>query len=225
MSLFSWPWHRTRTPAAARNRSGRAPRPQAARPGVEALETRTVPSAVAAHPLVVPVHPAAALAGSAGAAAGPHGSTAATSHAALLRIGRVIHFKDPISAMPDGPAVRDPNNPAVFTQNYAVTASLGDLGQVIGTVTITTTFDKAGNFTFTDTFVLKNGGDEIRGTGKGTGKLNKRNGVYHIVEEDVFTGGTGRFAGVTGEAKAHTELNIGTGLEHGTISGVLRFPN
>jgi hypothetical protein len=73
------------------------------------------------------------------------------------------------------------------------------------------------------TLVAANG-DMIFGEGSGQGTPTGTPGIVSIVETYTITGGTGRFAGVTGSFTVERLLDRATLVSSGTISGTIVIP-
>jgi acyl-coenzyme A thioesterase PaaI-like protein len=73
------------------------------------------------------------------------------------------------------------------------------------------------------TFVAANG-DSISADGTGEGKPTVIPGVNRIVEEYTITGGTGRFAGATGNFTMERLVTLGSGYSSGDFDGQIVIP-
>ena len=67
-------------------------------------------------------------------------------------------------------------------------------------------------------------GDMIFGEGSGQGTPTGTPGIVSIVEMYTITGGTGRFAGATGNFRVERLINRATFASSGTISGTIVLP-
>jgi len=67
-------------------------------------------------------------------------------------------------------------------------------------------------------------GDKIFGEGSGQGTPTETPGIVSIVETYTITGGTGRFAGATGNFTVERLLDRATLVSSGTISGTIVLP-
>jgi hypothetical protein len=67
-------------------------------------------------------------------------------------------------------------------------------------------------------------GSSLSGTGTGQGTPTSTPGIVSIVETYTITGGTGRFAGATGNFTVERVLNRATLTSSGTISGTIVLP-
>ena len=67
-------------------------------------------------------------------------------------------------------------------------------------------------------------GDMIFGEGSGQGTPTGTPGIVSIVETYSITGGTGRFAGATGNLTVERVINRATFASSGTISGTIILP-
>jgi hypothetical protein len=67
-------------------------------------------------------------------------------------------------------------------------------------------------------------GSSIFGAGTGQGTPTATPGIVSIVETYTITGGTGRFAGATGNFTVERVINRATLLTSGTISGTILLP-
>lgn len=67
-------------------------------------------------------------------------------------------------------------------------------------------------------------GDMIFGEGSGQGTPTGTPGIVSIVETYTITGGTGRFAGATGNFTVERLINRATFASSGTISGTIVIP-
>jgi hypothetical protein len=72
-------------------------------------------------------------------------------------------------------------------------------------------------------FVAANG-DSLFAEGSGLGVPTETPGVNRIVEEYTITGGTGRFAGVSGNFTVERLINLATGETSGTLNGTIILP-
>ncbi len=67
-------------------------------------------------------------------------------------------------------------------------------------------------------------GSSLFGIGTGQGTPTAIPGIVSIVETYIITGGTGRFAGATGNFTVERVINRATLLTSGTISGTILLP-
>ena len=67
-------------------------------------------------------------------------------------------------------------------------------------------------------------GSSLFGIGTVQGTPTARPGIVSIVETYIITGGTGRFAGATGNFTVERVINRATLLTSGTISGTILLP-
>jgi hypothetical protein len=67
-------------------------------------------------------------------------------------------------------------------------------------------------------------GSSIFGEGSGQGTLTGTPGIVSIVETYTITGGTGRFAGATGNFTVERLINRATLASSGTIEGTIELP-
>lgn len=67
-------------------------------------------------------------------------------------------------------------------------------------------------------------GSSLFGIGTGQGTPTATPGIVSIVETYIITGGTGRFAGATGNFTVERVINRATLLTSGTISGTILLP-
>ena len=67
-------------------------------------------------------------------------------------------------------------------------------------------------------------GDMIFGEGTGQGTPTATPGIVSIVETYTITGGTGRFAGATGNFTVERLINRATFVSSGTLSGTIVLP-
>jgi len=72
--------------------------------------------------------------------------------------------------------------------------------------------------------VIAANGDMIFGEGSGQGTPTGTPGIVSIVETYTITGGTGRFAGATGNFTVERLINRATFASSGTISGTIVLP-
>ena len=72
-------------------------------------------------------------------------------------------------------------------------------------------------------FVAANG-DEIFTTSAGTSEPTSTPGVFHIVEVQTITGGTGRFANAKGSFIVDRLTDLNTGLTSGSFHGTVTSP-
>ena len=59
-------------------------------------------------------------------------------------------------------------------------------------------------------------GDHLYSTGAGVGDP-----LGHVVEQHTITGGTGRFAGATGQFTVDRMISLVTSITHGTFDGYI----
>ena len=64
-------------------------------------------------------------------------------------------------------------------------------------------------------------GDSIFAQASGRGTPTSTLGVNRIVEKYTITGGTGRFAGISGSFIVERLLTLATGISSGTVSGTI----
>jgi hypothetical protein len=67
-------------------------------------------------------------------------------------------------------------------------------------------------------------GSSLSGEGTGQGTPTETPGIVSIVETYTITGGTGRFAGATGNFTVERVINRATLVSSGTISGTIVLP-
>jgi len=67
-------------------------------------------------------------------------------------------------------------------------------------------------------------GSSLFADGLGQGTLTETPGVVSIVETYTITGGTGRFAGATGNFTVERLIDRATGVSNGTINGTIILP-
>jgi hypothetical protein len=72
-------------------------------------------------------------------------------------------------------------------------------------------------------FIAANG-DEIFTTSAGTSEPTSTPGVFHIMEVQTITGGTGRFANATGSFLVDRLTDLNTGLTSGSFHGAITSP-
>jgi hypothetical protein len=72
-------------------------------------------------------------------------------------------------------------------------------------------------------FIAANG-DEIFTTAAGTSEPTSTPGVFHIVEVQTITGGTGRFANAKGTFIVDRFTDLNTGLTSGSFDGTITSP-
>jgi len=73
------------------------------------------------------------------------------------------------------------------------------------------------------TFIAANG-DKIFTTAAGTSGPTGTPGVFHIVELQTVTGGTGRFANAKGTLSVDRLTDLNTGLTSGSFSAIITLP-
>jgi hypothetical protein len=72
-------------------------------------------------------------------------------------------------------------------------------------------------------FVAANG-DSLYTIGTGQATPTDEPNVFHVVENMIITGGTGRFAGASGNITTDRIVDLTTGITSGTISGNIVLP-
>ena len=72
-------------------------------------------------------------------------------------------------------------------------------------------------------FIAANG-DEIFTTAAGTSEPTSTPGVFHIMEVQTITGGTGRFANAKGTFIVDRLTDLNTGLTSGSFNGTITSP-
>src|SRR6185503_2667528 len=77
--------------------------------------------------------------------------------------------------------------------------------------------------TGTGHFVAANG-DSLYTVGTGQATPTNEPNVFHVVENMIITGGTGRFAGASGNITTDRIVDLTTGITSGTISGTIVLP-
>jgi hypothetical protein len=77
--------------------------------------------------------------------------------------------------------------------------------------------------TGTGHFVAANG-DSLYTVGTGQATPTDEPNVFHVVENLIITGGTGRFAGASGNITTDRIVDLTTGITSGTISGNIVLP-
>jgi hypothetical protein len=77
--------------------------------------------------------------------------------------------------------------------------------------------------TGTGHFVAANG-DSLYTVGTGQATPTNEPNVFHVVENLIITGGTGRFAGASGNFTTDRIVDLTTGITSGTISGTIVLP-
>ena len=77
--------------------------------------------------------------------------------------------------------------------------------------------------TGTGQFVAANG-DSLYTVGTGQATPTDEPNVFHVVENLIITGGTGRFAGASGNITTDRIVDLTTGVTSGTISGNIVLP-
>lgn len=80
-----------------------------------------------------------------------------------------------------------------------------------------------GTATVTAHFVAANG-DSLFAEASGLGIPTETPGVNKIVEQYTITGGTGRFAGASGNFTVERLINLATGETSGTLNGTIILP-
>jgi hypothetical protein len=67
-------------------------------------------------------------------------------------------------------------------------------------------------------------GDQLFMTATGQSEPTSTPGVFHIVEIQIVTGGTGRFSGATGSFTVDRLVDLTTGLTSGSFEGAISSP-
>ena len=76
----------------------------------------------------------------------------------------------------------------------------------------------------TSATIIAANGDRLFGEGWGQGTPTDDPTVASVVEHFTITGGTGRFAGASGDFTLNRLVHLDTGLGSGTISGTIVLP-
>ena len=84
-------------------------------------------------------------------------------------------------------------------------------------------FDGTGTASVSARFVAANG-DSLFAEGSGQATLTETPNINRIVEMYAITGGTGRFAGASGNFTVERLVNLATGVTSGTIDGDIVIP-
>jgi hypothetical protein len=124
--------------------------------------------------------------------------------------GDLVPLKGTITIVPDGtPTVVVSNEPPIVRQQRHITGVVSHLGRVEGTIVQNV---NRRDLTFAGSFVLIGAnGDAVSGDVTGSLLFGDDPTALDVVEEIVITGGTGRFAGATGEADGEGLAFIATG--------------
>jgi hypothetical protein len=110
--------------------------------------------------------------------------------------------------------------------SFLVDGTGGGIATHLGLFTLTWQFTviiAAGTGTGPVHFIAANG-DEIFTTSAGTSEPTSTPGVFHIMEVQTITGGTGRFANATGSFVVDRLSDLNTGLSSGSFQGVITSP-
>ena len=76
----------------------------------------------------------------------------------------------------------------------------------------------------TSATIIAASGDRLFGEGWGQGAITDDPSVASVVENFTITGGTGRFAGASGNFTLERLVHLDSGLGSGTISGTIVLP-
>jgi hypothetical protein len=131
--------------------------------------------------------------------------------------GEQVPFKGRLQ----GVTTSTPLRPPFVLQTVKATGNATHLGKFTLTI-LATVNTQAHTGTGTFLFTAANG-DTVFGTQTGNDRLTAP-GVLTIVENAIFTGGTGRFAGATGSFTNTRLKNLVTGVTTGSFTGTISSP-
>jgi hypothetical protein len=141
------------------------------------------------------------------------GSAAAADK--LVTLNGSIHAAETITPTPGSPPV-----------SFVADGTGGGIATHLGLFTVTWQFTVLladGTGTGPVTFIAANG-DKIFTTAAGTSGPTGTPGVFHIVELQTVTGGTGRFANAKGTLSVDRLTDLNTGLTSGSFSAIITLP-
>ena len=116
----------------------------------------------------------------------------------------------------------DFSNPPIMTSTASGSGIATQLGRYILSWEVEVNLETISG-TGTGHIVAANGDNLYTlATGQAT-PLNEPN-VFHVVENMIITGGTGRFAGASGNFTTDRTVDLTTGVTSGTINGTIVLP-
>jgi len=133
----------------------------------------------------------------------------------LVPFSGSLHAKESIVSFQGAP-------PVAFVED----GSGGGIATLIGLFTLTWKFTVIiadGTGSGPVHFIAANG-DEIFSTAEGASEPTSTPGVFHIVEVQTITGGTGRFANAKGSFIVDRLTDLNTGLTSGSFHGTVTSP-
>ena len=116
----------------------------------------------------------------------------------------------------------DFTNPPIMTSTAGGSGIATHLGQYTLSFEVEVNLETIAG-TGTAHFVAANG-DSLYAVGTGQATPTNEPDVFHVVENYTITGGTGRFAGASGNITTDRIANLTTGITSGTISGMIVLP-
>jgi hypothetical protein len=133
----------------------------------------------------------------------------------LVTLNGSLHATEKITPTPGSPPV-----------SFVADGTGGGIATHLGLFTVTWHFTVLladGTGSGPVTFSAANG-DQICTTAAGTSGPTATPGVFHIVEVQTITGGTGRFANAKGTLSVDRLTDLNTGLTSGSFSAIITLP-
>ena len=134
---------------------------------------------------------------------------------------KLVPFKGTLHATEE--IVSTPGSPPV---SFVADGSGGGIATHLGLFTLTWEFTVIianGTGSGPVHFIAANG-DELFTTAAGTSEPTSTPGVFHIMEVQTITGGTGRFANATGSFIVDRLTDLNTGFTSGSFHGTITSP-
>jgi hypothetical protein len=116
----------------------------------------------------------------------------------------------------------DFTNPPIMTSTASGSGNATHLGRYTLSWEVEVNLETIAG-TGTAHFVAANG-DSLYAVGTGQAAPTNEPDVFHVVENYTITGGTGRFAGASGNITTDRIVDLTTGITSGTISGNIVLP-
>ena len=116
----------------------------------------------------------------------------------------------------------DFTNPPIMTGTASGSGNATHLGQYTLSFEVEVNLETIAG-TGTAHFMAANG-DSLYAVGTGQATPTNEPDVFKVVENHTITGGTGRFAGASGNITTDRIANLTTGITSGTISGNIVLP-
>jgi hypothetical protein len=116
----------------------------------------------------------------------------------------------------------DFTNPPMMTGTASGSGNATHLGQYMLSFEVEVNLETIAG-TGTAHFVAANG-DSLYAVGTGQATPTDEPDVFNVIENYTITGGTGRFAGASGNITTDRSVNLTTGFTSGTFSGSIVLP-